>query len=495
MSAITNQAVLDGLKKINHFGAKAESIETDELLKNTFSIPAHMNALEPEVLLVLGGRGTGKSHLFRLLNMEQGVKALDPAGTRHRLANALWIKGFSAKTESTPDIRFPAEASISEFAKGKNRTQLMAFWWGLLAGTLLQKSDEEVAAGLRGRLPKLLASKLTNNFTSISVWFDDVLNHLEKIETACNVLDDELTDQNRFLFATYDDLDVLTVEWDEKRALIQSLLQFWLGQWRRWRRIRPKIFLRLDLYSPDFLKFPDASKLEGNKIVLQWKPNQLYQMVFKIWSNQNKESRAYLTGEGKLNLKNDALLGWTFSREPALEELKTVIHKIIGQFMGKGAKRGRSFDWIPNHLQDTNGEIFPRSILNLFALAARDEIENRRAKENLLLAPDSFGRAIEQVSQHRINELTEEYPWLESMRPSLEGQRVPMTRDAFSRLLDKIKWSVNRPPSAKPDQLIDHLIKIGIIRVTNDKRIHFPDIYLYGFGLKRTGGIRRPRDA
>ena len=40
-----------------------------------------------------------------------------------------------------------------------------------------------------------------------------------------------------------------------------------------------------------------------------------------------------------------------------------------------------------------------------------------------------------------------------------------------------------------------HLLKADYTDVmeTPDNRVNVPEIYLYGFGLKRKGGIRRPK--
>lgn len=34
---------------------------------------------------------------------------------------------------------------------------------------------------------------------------------------------------------------------------------------------------------------------------------------------------------------------------------------------------------------------------------------------------------------------------------------------------------------------------LGIVMETPDNRVNVPEIYLHGFGLKRKGGIRRPK--
>lgn len=465
--------------------SKAELLADADLLAMTLPIPAHLNALDPDILLIIGGRGAGKSHLFRLINFPGGLQAIGYSG---RGANGIWLVGFSTR----PGTVFPGETVLQRFALGKSRTDLMDLWRGLLVGSILMVKDENVTPYLES-LPASLVTTL-RDLNAVSAWHPQVVRHLEAVDSFLNRLDDALERENRYLVVTYDDLDVMTVEWDEKRALIQALLQFWLGQWRRWRRIRPKIFLRRDLFSPDFLNFPDASKLTGHRFDLVWTPNQLYQLVFKLWANGGDASRSYLERAG-LRLRQDRHLGWIYTSPwPGEPDLRLVVQCIMGQFMGRGKNKGRTFEWVPNHLQDANGEIVPRSMLNLFALAAEDELKNQRAGSGLLLAPTSFAAAIEQVSALRIKELEEEYPWLSALREPLAGQQVPMIREQALELLASVRWEgvTQRPRSTEPDKLLEHLLEIGILRLTADKRIHVPDIYLSSFGLKRKGGIRRP---
>ncbi len=482
--------ILEGLVEVGKLGSKAEAINPEKLGRLTLPIPAHLNALEPDVLLILGGRGAGKSHLFRLLNSPESLAALDPDHRRAHLHTAEWVSGFS--TES--GTQFPGELPLQQFAEGRSRAELMGFWTGLLAGRLVVQGTGQSNQQFIAQLPPELVAAFRRGVDRISEWHPLVMSELESVSAALNQLDRALASTGKYLFCTYDDLDVTAVEWEQKRALIQALLQFWLGQWRRWQRIRPKIFLRLDLFDADFLQFADASKLEGNKIILKWSAHQLYALTFKAWANQNDESRLFVESALGTQFTRQAWLGWTYPQMPSQDALRRVVHRMLGEFMGKDRKKGASFEWPPNHLQDALGEIFPRSMLNLFSLAAEDEREHRRAPENLLLAPESVSVAIEQVSERRIQELLEEFPWLSSVKSVLVGERVPMERSAMASLLGKIvSWTDRKPRSTAPEGIIDELLRIGVFRVTLDRRIHVPDIYLYGFGLRRSGGIRRPK--
>ena len=483
--------VLAGLVGVGNLGSKAEAIPPADLLRLTLPHPAHINALAPDVILVLGGRGAGKSHLFRLLNTPNGPEALDPERRSPYLHTSLWTTGFAVEALKH---RFPSELNFQAFAAGRSRTELMGFWSGLLLGKLLLENTGQLGNQLELRLSPQLVGAFRKGLDRTSDWHPLVMSELESVSATLDYLDDQLEAKAQYLFVTYDDLDVTAVEWNEKRALIQALLQFWLGQWRRWRRIRPKIFLRLDLFHPDFLQFADASKLDGNKVTLRWTAHQLYALTFKAWANQNDPARAFIENALNSSFIQNQFLGWTFPGMPSADALRRVVHRMLGEFMGKDRKKGASFDWPPNHLQDALGEIFPRLMLNLFSLAATDERDFSRAPEDLLLAPESVSAGIALVSERRLQELLEEFPWLESVKPKLFGQRVPMVRSEMAALLSTInEWGTTRPLNPEPEAVIEHLLRIGVFRIMPDRRIHVPDIYLYGFGLKRSGGIRRPK--
>ena len=71
-----------------------------------------------------------------------------------------------------------------------------------------------------------------------------------------------------------------------------------------------------------------------------------------------------------------------------------------------------------------------------------------------------------------------------------------MTRQEFLRYLDPDLWPEDKRgtlPGNTPNELLEALKTLGIVIETGDGRINVPEIYLHGFGLKRRGGIKRPR--
>ncbi|WZI66497.1 MAG: hypothetical protein HEQ35_07690 [Gloeotrichia echinulata IR180] len=248
----------------------------------------------------------------------------------------------------------------------------------------------------------------------------------------------------------------------------------------------------------EFLGFPDASKLKTHQINLEWKVSWLYQLLFKRLANSGQEMTEYLHLVPNLIKGNHPDLGVIISAEESLFE--SMMETIIGKFMGANARKGYTYRWIPNHLQDAGSRIAPRSFLKLFSLAGNirlKKFDEQSLPEEKLLQPSDLQGALMETSEDRIQELAyEEYPWLEPMKTSLRGLEVPIEKTRFLDALNSTRWNEQEgkcPPTSKPEEIFNYLLQLGILDSRSDGRINMPEIYLYGFGVKRRGGIKRPK--
>jgi hypothetical protein len=204
--------------------------------------------------------------------------------------------------------------------------------------------------------------------------------------------------------------------------------------------------------------------------------------------------RDYLQIIPNLIWESSTQLGWNVSSDDRLFE--KLIEKMIGKYMGANARKGITYRWIPNHLQDTGGRIAPRSFLKLFDLAAAKRLERfEQLTELYLLQPSDLQSALMDTSEDRIKELAqEEYPWLESLKTNLEGLKAPMPKETFLDAVRSTKWSPEKqPPVKEPEEIMQYLIQLGVVESRLDGRINIPEIYLYGFKVKRSGGVKRPQ--
>ncbi len=116
--------------------------------------------------------------------------------------------------------------------------------------------------------------------------------------------------------------------------------------------------------------------------------------------------------------------------------IRRVINVVIGEFMGSGKSKGMSYSWIPNHLQDANSEIYPRSFLQLFAEAhGLKKIPQSYRRTTYLVF--LFATALDIVSERRIREVMEEIEWISAVKPVLLGKTVPMEKSEMEDILAK----------------------------------------------------------
>jgi len=477
--------------------AEHESDDETVFLKNFLPVPDYRRVLELDALLILGGRGVGKTELFRLLGNRDGRKTLVEnmqIRALPSLDSTIWIAGYG-RTKQKGKI-FPTPETVEAGMKNADRIDWRTFWIGLMLGVMFQEKHEALNSICDG-VPEAIRTALTNQLPLLSDWLPLARQNLEKLNYALDRLDSELIETNRWLFVIYDELDRLVLSYLELAAPIRELLAFWLDRWRRWERIRPKIFLRTDLFREDFLGFPDASKLQGYQISLEWKAPWLYQLLVKRLANSGQEMTDYLSDVPGLISEGHPSLGIL----PKLDEsnFELLMEKMVGKYMGSNPRKGYTYRWIPNHLKDAGGRMAPRSFLKLFSLAGErslSKIESKSMTEKLLDPSDLQG-ALMDTSKDRIRELAhEEYPWLEDIKSSLKGIKVPIAKTDLTNKLKSTEWSEKpekQPPTLNPSELLQYLLQLGIIESRSDGRINMPDIYRYGFEVKRSGGIKRPK--
>ncbi|MTJ13884.1 hypothetical protein FJR11_15085 [Anabaena sp. UHCC 0187] len=499
MSNFDRQKLLELMSNIapGNATAETESNNDDVFLKNFLPIPNYRQVLERDTLLILGGKGAGKTELFRLLAIPSGrrilvenlkIRALDD------LDKTTWIASFGRTRQQ--EKTFPAQMNIEAQMQNASNIDWCAFWIGLMLGRILSQDQVILKSDWSDEIPLETRELLINKLPLLSAWFPLVCQNIERINYALDLLDKKLIESDEWLFITYDELDRLGSSYHQLAAPIRQLLAFWLDNWRRWERIRPKIFLRTDLFREDFLSFPDASKLKAYQINLEWKDSWLYQLLFKRLANSGQEMAEYLRSISPNFLKEtNTPLGIIITSNELSHEF--MIGRIISRFMGDNPRKGYTHLWIPNHLKDSGGRIYPRAFLKLFSLPAQrriDESDMQNLTGDTLLTPSDLQAALVDISEYRIGELVDEYPWLEPLKNSLNGLKVPVEEGIFLDKLKNTTWSEEvgkQPPTSKSEEIMRYLLQLGIIENRSDKRVNMPEIYMYGFGVKRPGGVKR----
>ena len=480
------------LRDLANMGARgsAEHESRDTFRQTFYPVAEHSRAFDPDVALVIGSRGAGKSELFRAAVREKLLPAIArvSAGQLSRMKpeRIEWRAGHPLERDfpDVPGLRrfFGSHASDLECA--------IDLW----RAYLLRVLTDHLATSSFSRAPVL-----TLQGGDVDRIVQDFQGLLNEPVNALDLLDRKLEAEDRWIIVSYDELDTIGgTDWHAMVLFIHALISFWAENARRWRRIRPKIFLRTDLFRRHAQSFgADLIKLAANRAEITWSDRNLYAMLVKRLANTSEALRKYCV-ETKITFEHDADLG----QIPIIKkstDARPLIERMVGQYMGAGLKKGQTFAWLISHIRDGNGHAMPRALVWLIEQAASQELERQQATHNRLLDPRSLRRALDDVSTEHVFQVnTHELPWLPGVKQRLDGAGVPMPRREAEKLLGR-RWQGSwndenpdaRPPADGVSGLVTQLVEIGVFRVRPDGRIDVPDLFMFGLGLSRKGGVRK----
>lgn len=504
MEITAKYEILKGISECVPENGAGEDEPRETILQNFLPLRSYNKLADPKVFLITGGRGSGKTELFRILTSCNGLDYVISEKDRARytgLKKGEFLIGYIATGAEAK--AFPTPGVCDGFLKHENPQNLGSFWGGLACAAILRRFalDEEIRHLADRYFGGQLGEDLLNSSSEVSKWWKILDVQREQWESFLDKADDYLRKKDIQIFLVYDELDRICSNYADLFLYIRGLLDFWYQHNSRLTNIKAKIFLRSDLYNSKALQFVDASKMRAYQLTLSWDTVSLYRLLVKRMANAGvSELTAYLLDvSGLLIQAKDSELGYMPS---ALEEAyQGLIDKMIGKYMGKTPKRGISYVWVPNHIQDANGQMAPRAFLKCFSFAAQEMLEHREDVAALegdrILAPTRLQGALAEVSADRVRELVnEEYQWLQGLINRLKGNTMLMEQEEFLGYLSPELWQKeeqDRLPGRTGEEILTVLLDLGIVMQAADGRINVPELYLYGFGLKRKGGIKRPK--
>lgn len=469
----------DLLRELASLGSDAD--HHPALLQVFLPLPAHRQALDPRTLVIRGERGAGKTALFHVLR-ELAEQKVPASQVFHNLLTGTWVEGFSEVGTAHPATDVLDQWGLSV----EDPAHFRAFWLGHLVGRL---------GSLRTDLP--LPSEFGRAWLTWrgdpAAWVPVARAHVAALTTWLDRFEETT---GELVFVSYDHLDKIGVTRPALRqGFASALLGMWLSLSNRYSRLRGKVFLREDLFRGALHGFADASKLETRSAVLHWSAEDLYRMFLRHLG-ASVGLRSWLEeGERTPVFVKDPILG--FMPPSALPEesgfsQKAIAERIVGSQMGEGVKKGYTHRWIPNHLQDAHGAIVPRSMLNLFAFAAQAALgRGPQAQFSRLLHHTELQAALEKTSVYRVQELVEEHKVVSRVESLRRMMLLADRREVVERL--------SRAPALDDgfgtdgDAAFVELERLGVLKTREDGRIDVPDIYRFGFGIKRKGGVARAR--
>lgn len=373
---------------------------------------------------------------------------------------------------------------------GKATTErARVMWVGHLVGCLSEAMPEVAAVPAAFK-------EVWHDRNDIERWVAVADANLAPLTSWLDRVHEKLLSNHQEVVVLYDHLDKIgTTSPREREKATSSLLALWLSLSNRYRALRAKIFVREDLFEASLSGSADASKLRSRSVSLGWDVASLYRMLIRQMAAQSPEMRSWIEDtQNRVPLESRAGLGW-FPPDPLREHGKpsqeAFVEHLAGKQMGRGVKKGFVYRWIPDRLQDARGAIAPRSMINLIAYAAERARPSPKAMYKRLLHPLELQAALELTSKQRVDELAEEHVVVYRL-DALDGLIVPVERP---KLVERLARATKREDGFGDDgeAVVEELERIGVLRPRENGRWDVPDIYRYGYGIKRKGGVARPK--
>ena len=447
----------------------ADSETPDLTARRLYPVSEHLRALDPNVVLVVGPRGSGKTALFKAFfsddpNLVRAVAAHMPKTTAAQTQPdaSEWVAAYPAA------MHFPDTQALSKCAGSDEDAKKI--WHAMLVRRLAERFD-----GRRKEKLKPILEPMAADLPEILSAYDAPENNPT---AALDALEQTLQQEGRRLVVGYDELDTLgSFDWTLMTRMVRGLVAFWSDYSRRWRRIRAKIFLRSDLFRRHAgMGTADFAKLAAARAELRWSDAALFGMLVKRIANTSEGLADYCKGArgikgNRIGFDNDDVLG-LMPRVGIPDDAFPLLHRLAGEFMGAGRKKGYVHNWVLAHLRAGNGEVNPRSLVRLVEHAAGKEAANQSLRPPRLVHPTALRQALDDVSDGHVTQgISNEWPWLEGVRKRLAADRlVPWERKQIVDMLD-VDWdgswgasdSALRPPVDRPADFLDYLIEISSV--------------------------------
>lgn len=453
--------------------AAEDEFETEKDLRNNFyPLKSYTFIFDQRKFLVLGQKGVGKTALFHALKNNEYAKKLAKYlnVSIEQYEHTEWIVGTSQATDY-----------VDIFNCLTSEEQIRGFLYYETLRVLLENDDSlknfvfNSAAGVMFRK--------TFSVEDCVNWPKETAYQLKKILEEINQY---YREKNKVVTIIYDALDRI-VETRRRGKFVSALVDLWYKNENTMQNVRCKIFLRKDIYDRE-VNVPDKVKLKNYSVTISWDYDQLFSMIWKraisisdsvktLYENVALKQTSEISGLGHIPVADE-------------EDNRKMLSALIGVRMG-GGNKASTYNWFKNRLSDTQGVIVPRSMIDIFAKAADNEMESQKDGNQTMgrsiIRPKCFEDILPEVSEKRVIDLKEEFleyaVFFNSVKDTV--QRSPVDERTLQEALRKCGFE-------NPSEEILNLINIGVLRryqrrLSDPIRYHFPDIYLRGLGLQRSG--------
>ncbi|MFF5841052.1 hypothetical protein ACFY74_06215 [Streptomyces massasporeus] len=461
-------------------GAPTDADTAGPDFRTLFTPSSHRVALDPDVTVVRGFRGTGKTCWAKALTDPELRRVAADAYMMPRLKRTEVRTGFG--TDRSNDPAFPDTRTIR----------------GLVAAGV--QPDELWSAVILNVLGTPEVRQLPN-WTERVRWTRE---NFEAYGDALHRADRETREKKETLVLLFDGLEHLHTDRRQADLLLSGLFQLALELRLTTGTLRAKIFVRPDMYDSAPKAFADASKLGANATNLSWSRENLYGLLFHQLGNYDgSEAKKFREATGEWRAEGDGRYLPPVALLADQKRQEEVFISLAGPFMGKDRRKGHTYTWIPNHLQDGKAQVSPRTWLSSLGKAARLTGE-RWAGHPVPLHYDAISESLSTASAVRVAELKDDLGWAALAVEQLEGNQVPMEATTVHyawhvgslaskvrALLESEKGGSGPHNIDDPVALLKELDDLGVVTRRGTDTVDLPDIYRLAFDISRRGGVPR----
>ncbi|GAA3117062.1 hypothetical protein [Streptomyces echinatus] len=445
-----------------------------------FTPSSHRLALDPDVTVVRGFRGTGKTYWAKALTDPELRGIAADAYMMPRLRRTEVRTGFG--TDRSNDPAFPDTRTLRGLVDAGVRPDEL---WPAVVLNVLDTPEVR-------QLP---------NWTERVRWTRE---NFEAYGHALQRADGDSRQKKETLVLLFDGLEHLHPDRRQADLLLSGLFQTALELRLTTGTLRAKIFVRPDMYDSAPKMFADASKLGANATNLSWSRENLYGLLFhKLGNHDGPEAKKFREATGDWRAEGDGRYLPPVALLADQERQEEVFVTLAGPFMGKDRRKGHTYTWVPNHLQDGKGQVSPRTWLSTLGKAARLTSE-RYAGHHVPLHYDAIFESLSTASSVRVAELKDDLGWAALALEQLEGTQVPMEASQMHHawrvgslaskvraLLENEKGGSGPRDLDNPLALLEELKDLGVVTKRGSDTIDLPDIYRLAFDISRRGGVPR----
>jgi len=480
----------------------AENIKdyNDELKSGRYFFRSCMEDLfNPDKILVLGNKGTGKSYIYRSLREKNIVNALQKRANKTSL-NCEFIHIIDDR-KRIDTVKFDNIEDTNDFFFER-------FWKVYIWNAIML----DVPYGYQSPLEvvPILDDVITASRFKETIASDEKMIMIEK---DLNALDSYLNSKNSKIIIIFDELDSIVKPhmWSQRISPLINLCRR-----MKYDSISPKLFLRSDLYEK-ISNLNNKNELANRTISIEWNQEELFSYFFnlvlsKSWNEFFQLMRLYQFYPNfyinKVVKKIEDLKG-----QPPLDDY--VLRHLCATFFGRYAdtnnspRFGESYDWFFKNLKNANETISLRPFIDLISEALDNAFKDDDTDCPIL--PQyyyTFGKTRANAIEHHFRDLSSEkgnedlipiFDYIREKAPSNLKREQLSQKDMFT-LLDLILKEGKLKENKDRDSIISLLVVNGIIhivfvRIGNNvyRNFHFALLYKYYLGLKNKSSYRRSK--